>query len=143
MAIIASQPGITVSVLTAGSPEPLTEYRCDEDDTAIPAHLRSKTTTTYIQSSPGEEFSFQLKISPPYKHDCPILAFAFLINGFDDGPYQLCSQDHLDDDDCWEEVVPGWQINVGGRLKLFRFKFRELKTSKSWTCHSLKSIEWS
>lgn len=143
MAILTSLPGITVSVLTADSPAPLIEYRCDEDDPSIPAHLRHKTTTNYIQSAPGKEFSFKLNVGPPYLHDCPILAFLFVINGKDEGPYQLCSQDHLDDDDCWEGVVPGWEINIGGgRRKLFRFRFGELKTSRSFLCCSKAVSFW-
>jgi hypothetical protein len=140
MAILASLPGITVSILTVDSPEPLTEYPCDdEDDPSIPAHLRHKTTTNNIQSLPNKFFSFKLAVGPPYLHDCPALAFIFIINGADDGPAQLCSPDHLDDDECWECDVPSWQINISGRHKLIRFKFVALKTSEfhssTFTCH--------
>ena len=131
MAILASLPGITVSVLVGDSENPLAEYPDDGHEHAdIPVHLRDKTTTNYIQSEPGVPFSFKLNVGPPYLHDCPSLAFIFVLNGVDDGPAQLCSQEHMEEDGMFECVVPGWQVvDDEGRYVLRRFRFTELRTS--------------
>jgi hypothetical protein len=131
MAILASLPGITVSVLVGDSENPLAEYPDDGHKHAhIPALLRHKTTTNYIQSEPSFPFSFKLNVGPPYLHDCPSLAFIFVLNGVDDGPAQLCSTEHMEEVGTFECVVPGWQVvDDEGRYALRKFRFTELKTS--------------
>lgn len=137
MAILSSLPGITVSVLTADSADPVIEYPCDEEAADVPADQRHKATTKFIQSSPGKKFAFKLNIDPSHKHDklkCPMLAFVFIINGIDEGSGQLYHPMFLDAKGCWEHIVWGWQIKRGGQTVLIPFKFAVLKTSKLISC---------
>jgi hypothetical protein len=129
MARLPSLPGIVVEIIPSGTKEPLNEY-LDEDEKKpedVSRHLHHLTTVNFIQTpEPGTPFSFKLRVEPPYKHSCPMLAFYFVLNGVDDGPGQLCGRDHLDDKETWECIVPGWQVTGEQGTYLRRFQFTEL-----------------
>ena len=55
-----------------------------------------------------------------------MLAFYFMLNGVDDGPSQLCGKDHLDENQTWECIVPGWEVTDDEGTHLRRFRFTEL-----------------
>ena len=133
MAILKALPGITVSVLTADSPDALIEYPCDEDSAYIPQHWRHKSTTNYLQCTPNKTFSFKLTVGPPYTLDCPMLAFIILLDGRDDGPAELCHPGDMIGGR-WEYLVPGYELedqdDQDGKTKLYEFAFTDLKTSR-------------
>ncbi|KAG0652300.1 hypothetical protein D0Z07_0891 [Hyphodiscus hymeniophilus] len=120
--------GISVSVVTADSPDPLTEYLCDEDEEQIPEDWRHKTTTNWLQCTDTAEFSFKLNIDPPYRFDCPALAFVFILDGKDEGPREVCLRSYLKKGH-WECIVAGFQMDnpETGERELHPFTFVDLK----------------
>jgi hypothetical protein len=129
MARLPALPGVVAEILPSGSDEPLTEYpdENDKEPEDISRHLHHLTTTNFIETpEPGTGFRFKLRVEPPYRHNCPMLAFYFVLNGLDDGPGQLCGQDHLEDDGTWECIVPGWEVTDDEGTHLRRFRFTEL-----------------
>jgi hypothetical protein len=86
MALITAVPGIAAEIISHGSNEPLTEYSDESTPEDISRHLHHLTTINFIETpEPGTPFSFKLRVEPPYKHSCPMLAFYFVLNGVDDG----------------------------------------------------------
>jgi hypothetical protein len=127
MARITAVPGFSAEIIAQGSDKPLTEYPDETMPEGISRHLRHLTTTNFIETpEPGIPFSFKLRVEPPYKHSCPMLAFYFVLNGVDDGPGQLCGKDHLDENGTWECIVPGWEVTDDEGTHLRRFQFTEL-----------------
>lgn len=130
MAIIPNVPGITVSIHLGDSPEPLAEYPDNDNDPSVTRYIARRTTSCYIQSTPGTPFSFHVKIEPPYAIDCPYLGFWYCVND-NDGDAELYGPGHFSEDGILTDVIEGHAVvDYTGSMKMRMFSFCKLDVSK-------------
>ncbi|KAI9648566.1 hypothetical protein NHQ30_003202 [Ciborinia camelliae] len=126
MAIIPRVPGISVSIHLGDSPEPLAEYPDNDIDNKVSAYIRKRTTSCYIQSTPGTPFSFHLKIEPPYEINCPYLGVWFCVND-NDGDAEMYGPGHFNEEGILTDVLKGHAVvDEMGAMKMREFAFCEL-----------------
>jgi hypothetical protein len=128
MAVIPDLLGLEITVCVNGTP--LTEYEDDEPrGQAFPVTREGipagKSISKYIKSETDREFAFGLKISSPFKLDCPSLGFSLLIDDMRVAK-TIFRGSYNGLDKPWSCFMEG--IRVGPARTLMPLKFSKIET---------------
>ncbi|KAE9368743.1 hypothetical protein N431DRAFT_347016 [Stipitochalara longipes BDJ] len=126
MAILASLPGIEVSVIV--KEQSLAEYFDDDFDLV----LEPITVSNYIQSETGKEFSIKLVVKDPFNLSYPTLGFQIYVDGVKVREPLLRRTKFEQGDGYWESMWSGIKLSTGDdeqNCVEHPFKFSEIHTS--------------